>query len=106
MGRTKRVVTIPRIRFVFKSKYASSFRVTRIQSLLRFAYAITIYKSQGKSIDYILLDVCKDVFTHRQAYVALSRIRRNDRITLLVEEVDFLKLLFQVLEDLYLLFTA
>jgi hypothetical protein len=94
MGRNKRIVTIPRIRFVFKLKYASSFRVTRIQFPLRLAYAITINRSQGQSIDYILLDVCKDVFTHGQAYVALSRIRRNDRITLLVEEKDFYEFSF------------
>jgi hypothetical protein len=94
MGRNKRVVTVPRIRFIFKLKYASSFRVTRIQFPLRLAYAITINKSQGQSIDYILLDVCKDVFTHGQAYVASSRIRRSDRITLLVEEEDFFQTSF------------
>jgi ATP-dependent exoDNAse (exonuclease V) alpha subunit len=94
MGRDKRIVTIPRIRFVFKLKYASSFQMTRIQFPLRLAYAITINRSQGQSIDYILLDVCKDVFTHGQAYVALSRIRRNDRIILLVKEDDVYDLSF------------
>ena len=49
---------------------------------------MTINRSQGQSIDYILLDLRKDSFTHGQGYVAFSRIRRFDRITLIVNEGD------------------
>jgi ATP-dependent exoDNAse (exonuclease V) alpha subunit len=73
-------------------RHSESQGVQRILFPLKLAYTITINRSQGQSIDYILLDVCKDVFIHGQAYVALSRIRRNDRI------------IFQDLENLSLLF--
>lgn len=88
MDKRKKTKLIPRIRFVFKLKYASSFTLTRIQFPLRLAYAMTINRSQGQSIDFLLLDVTKDAFQHGQAYVAVSRIRKSERLRLLVNEAD------------------
>jgi ATP-dependent DNA helicase PIF1 len=42
---------------------------------LRVAYAITIHKSQGASIDSAIVDIGKSTFEYGQAYVALSRVR-------------------------------
>jgi ATP-dependent DNA helicase PIF1 len=42
---------------------------------LRVAYAITIHKSQGASIDSAIVDIGKNTFEYGQAYVALSRVR-------------------------------
>jgi ATP-dependent DNA helicase PIF1 len=42
---------------------------------LRVAYAITIHKSQGASIDSAIIDIGKNTFEYGQAYVALSRVR-------------------------------
>ena len=46
---------------------------------LMLGYAMTIHKSQGKTLSKVIIDISRGAFAHGQTYVALSRTRRaND----------------------------
>lgn len=47
-----------------------------LQVPLRLAYATTIHKSQGMTLDYVDLSLTGGCFAHGQLYTALSRVRR------------------------------
>jgi ATP-dependent exoDNAse (exonuclease V) alpha subunit len=45
------------------------------QMPLRLAYAVTIHKAQGLTLDKVFIDFDSGMFAHGQAYVAFSRAR-------------------------------
>jgi len=55
---------------------------------LRVAYAITIHKSQGASIDSAIVDIGKNTFEYGQAYVALSRVRSLEGLHIFALDVS------------------
>lgn len=63
---------------VVDTETVGSFR----QYPLRLAWAVTIHKSQGKTFDRVVIDMGRGAFAHGQTYVALSRARTLEGITL------------------------
>jgi ATP-dependent DNA helicase PIF1 len=55
---------------------------TFTQYPLTLAWAVTIHKSQGKTFDRVVIDFGRGTFAHGQAYVALSRCRTLEGMTL------------------------
>ena len=59
-----------------------NFYVYRKQFPLILAYAVTIHKCQGLSLDCAIVDLSDQVFSEGMAYVALSRVRSLDGLFL------------------------
>ena len=71
-------------------------KITQIP--LRLAWAITVHKSQGMSMDAAVMDL-SSVFEYGQGYVALSRVRRLDGLYLLGCNEHALKVHPQILKQ-------
>jgi ATP-dependent DNA helicase PIF1 len=75
-----RVITVPPAEWVVEEE--GKVRAKIIQIPLRLAWAVTVHKSQGQSLDTAAMDLSR-AFEFGQGYVALSRVRTLDGLHLL-----------------------
>ena len=78
-------ILIPRINFQFPVP-KMPIVVNRRQFPIRLCYALTINKSQGKTLDRVCVDLRNPVFSHGQLYVAFGRVRRREDLSVLLGE--------------------
>ncbi|GBM70345.1 hypothetical protein AVEN_151483-1 [Araneus ventricosus] len=70
-------VLIPRIPMIPTD---TSFKFKRLQFPIQLAFAITINKAQGQSLELCGLDLGADCFSQGQLYVACSRVGKPDSL--------------------------
>lgn len=66
----------------YEWKLEDNENVSRCQIPLILAYAITIHKCQGSTLDSAFIDIGSSIFEYGQAYVALSRVKSIDALYL------------------------
>ncbi|WOH12888.1 hypothetical protein DCAR_0832397 [Daucus carota subsp. sativus] len=75
-------VTIPRI-IMSPNESRWPFKLNRRQLPVTTCFAMTINKSQGQSLKHVGLFLHKQLFTHGQAYVAMSRVTTREGLTII-----------------------
>ena len=60
-----------------------AFKFNRRQFPIRVCFAMTINKSQGQSVKHVGLNLTTSAFTHRQFYVAISRVTSVSNIKMI-----------------------
>lgn len=77
------IVTIPRISLMSQEEQVG-IQFSRLQFPVRPAFAMTINKSQGQTLDFVGLYLPSSVFSHGQLYVAMSRVKTPSSLKILI----------------------
>lgn len=85
-------VFIPRIPMILSDM---PFEFKRLQFPVRLAFAMTINKAQGQSLQICGLNLGEPVFSHGQLYVACSRVGKPDSLFILTEERKTKNIVYQ-----------
>ena len=78
------IVFIPRIPLYDRSN-EWPWTMIRVQFPIRVAFAMTIHKGQGQSMDKVGVYVVNEMFTHGQLYVAVSRATIASGLKIFIE---------------------
>lgn len=80
-------VTLVKKKYVYNSN-EDRLKLVEIGSITQFpiklAYALSIHKSQGMTFDEVSVDLRRPVFQPGQLYVALSRVRTPEGLTIII----------------------
>ena len=76
---------IPRIVLTSDTEQAG-VEFDRLQLPVRLAFSMTINKSQGQTLDKVGIYPPQPVLSHGQLYVAMSRAKRPDDVTILLDQ--------------------
>ena len=80
-----KVVLTPRIRLSPNADILP-IPLKRLQFPVTLAFAMTINKSQGQSVEHVGINLSTSVFSHRQLYVVFSRCTLPLNISVLLPE--------------------
>ena len=70
------------------------FQFKRLQFPIRLAFAITINKAQGQSLEKCGIDLNTDCFSHGQLYVASSRVGKTDNLFIYAATIGQRRMLY------------
>jgi len=94
------VVFIPRIDLA-PSNLELPFVLRRRQFPVKLAFAMTINKSQGQTLEKVGILLNQPVFSHGQLYVALSRVRRASDVKIKLIEGPYQGKLIDACDSMY-----
>lgn len=75
-------IEVPIGKHTWSMKIAENVVVSRTQIPLTLAWAITIHKAQGSTLDCAQLDLGSTLFSSSQGYAALSRVKSLDCVSI------------------------
>jgi ATP-dependent DNA helicase PIF1 len=66
-------------------------KIVKRQMPLQLGFAISFHKSQGSTLEYVIIDIGREVFEYGQTYVALSRVKSLDGL-FIINHIDYTKI--------------
>ena len=83
-----RTVLIPKILLQPADENQFGFEWHRLQFPIRLVFAITVHKSQGQTLEKVVVWLQEPCFGHGQLYVGASRVGNPDNIKFFIKSAD------------------